>query len=316
MADQQISQYIQQQLRKGFSSSKIRTFLVGHGYNAPDVDAALNAVMRDRVNSLTSYVKGERAKGFNPADIRVRLQQYGYAAGDIDTAMAAAAGTPVAAIVLILLILALVGGAVFYFGFTKSSFAKSPDTFQEYDEFKDKGAQAAPEKIAENKTALKPKNESAAKKPDQGQPSGKNGTSSEGPLNESAGEEPVQPAGKNGTAAKPPQEEPIVPAAEEPEEKAAEPKKEPPAEIRGTVREEDVARAAEICRSNTNEIYRDSCFDQVSKAAGDPEFCSNIISTERKDDCYMRFVIKDDNFALCEKLEDAVTHDLCVSLEP
>ena len=35
MADQQLSQYIQQQLRKGFSVSQIRTFLVGHGYNAP-----------------------------------------------------------------------------------------------------------------------------------------------------------------------------------------------------------------------------------------------------------------------------------------
>ena len=80
MADQQISQYIQQQLRKGFSSSQIHTFLVGHGYNAPDVDAALNAVMRDRVNSLTSYVKGERFETGS-------LLPKGYPCGDITCAL-------------------------------------------------------------------------------------------------------------------------------------------------------------------------------------------------------------------------------------
>ncbi|HLC46376.1 MAG TPA: hypothetical protein VJI75_01400 [Candidatus Nanoarchaeia archaeon] len=290
----QLVPYIQDQLRKGYTSAQVRTFLVANNYSPEDVDHAMNTALKDRLSSLNSFAKQEAAKGTSPEQLRQQLLSYGYSPGDVDQAISHAIGRkPIGALIAVMLVGVLILGMVWFFALRQAEepSANVPVT--------------APIKTSLNASVKIPSAVKTPKIPILNIPIANKSAAEDIPKNDT----PTQldttavPEKNVSEIQQPTQEQPASQAGDQ----------QPAAQkvINATAQQENVQRAANICREVENPIYHDACFDQVSKASNDPEYCLNIVSATLKDDCYMRFVLKDNNISLCDRLSDVSGQDAC-----
>ena len=102
--NQALVDYIQNQIRKGFSLDKVKEFLLSQGYNPSEVNDAVSATAKDRMESMKSYIKQEMKQGNDNASIRSMMMSYGYNEGEVNEAMKSSAGRIPSWAILVLLV--------------------------------------------------------------------------------------------------------------------------------------------------------------------------------------------------------------------
>ena len=85
--NQQLANYIQQQLNLGYNIEAIKSFLIKQGYNQKEVEEAANSIMQQKLAPLINYVKDGLSKGSDPDTIKSQLLAMGYQAPDINNAL-------------------------------------------------------------------------------------------------------------------------------------------------------------------------------------------------------------------------------------
>ena len=76
-------------------------------------------------------------------------------------------------------------------------------------------------------------------------------------------------------------------------------------------KDQKIMKAVQMCENTANEIYKDACFDQLSKATRDSSLCDKIIDSVQKDNCYKRTAIYTRNPELCQKVSDPSIRSEC-----
>jgi hypothetical protein len=71
--------------------------------------------------------------------------------------------------------------------------------------------------------------------------------------------------------------------------------------------------AKALCLELEKSFEKDSCFNKVAQASMQNEYCTQIIETSTKDECYYYFYAHGD-YSVCEKLTDAKSKDYCEQL--
>ena len=108
-------------------------------------------------------------------------------------------------------------------------------------------------------------------------------------------------------------EEPVEPAVtpQEIEEETEFQRAEKVYDVINASKDQKIMKAVQMCENTANEIYKDACFDQLSKATRDSSLCDKIIDSVQKDNCYKRTAIYTRNPELCQKVSDPSIRSEC-----
>ncbi|MCX6707102.1 MAG: hypothetical protein NT001_03095 [Candidatus Woesearchaeota archaeon] len=254
--NQVLVDYIQNQIRKGFSLDRIKEFLLGQGYNPSEVNDAASAITKERIESMKSYIKQEIKQGNDNAGIRSMMMSYGYSEGEVNEAMKSAASKiPSWAILILLVSFVIIGGFLYV--------VSRPST-----------------EIVSIPTATAPS--TPGSQPMQAEP-----TSSA----------QIPPVTETGTA-----------TTGQNAEFANINKK---YDVINATSDEKIMKAVQMCDNTANEIYKDTCFDQLSKATRDYTLCSKITDSVQRDNCYKRTAIYTQNREVCSQIADPQIRGEC-----
>ncbi|MBD3313193.1 hypothetical protein GF345_02005 [Candidatus Woesearchaeota archaeon] len=263
--DPALMDYVQNQIRKGYSLDYIKNFLLDQGYDSSQVGKIAEAVEHDRLDSIKSYINQEINAGYNINDIRARLLSYGYQPEEVDKAMKSGAkkstNIPVIAVIAVLIII----GGILYFIVSPSddtpgvSFDEGDDE-QELDSEDDVGIAPVVDIEEEEETE---------------------------------------------------QEQETPPEIPEPEETEFD-RVEKVYEVINASQDEKIMRAVQMCENTANEIYKDACFDQLSKATRDHSLCLKISDLQQRDQCFKRTAIYTQNENICEEISDPALKSECM----
>ncbi|MBU0536350.1 MAG: hypothetical protein KKE20_05255 [Nanoarchaeota archaeon] len=256
--NQALIDYIQNQIRKGYSLEYIKNFLVSQGYNPSEVSTASEMIHQQRLESIKSYINQETNSGYKPDDIKSRLVSYGYKAEEVDEAMKTNKNkAPNAVIIVVIVALIAIGGFLY--------FIVSPGT----------------DVLPEIETPFTPSQ-------DKGNELGVAPT-----IDVGAG------AGSATSPTTPPPKETDFEEAEK------------VYEVINATQDQKIMKAVQMCENTANEIYRDACFDQLSKATRDHSLCLKITDVNQRDNCYKRTAIYTRNSDICENIADPTTRSEC-----
>jgi len=86
-------------------------------------------------------------------------------------------------------------------------------------------------------------------------------------------------------------------------------------EILSKVSELPTGEAKDYCDDIMDNLYRDTCFSELAKRAGDPDLCTHIRSVTKKDSCLILFALNDKNFEVCESIQDSKLSISCLQLQ-
>lgn len=89
MSGQDLSGYVREQLKRGYTEDQVRQYLMGYGYSKEQVDAAFGSKSAPD-SQLTQYVKQNLAAGYQADAIRNYLLQYNYPPEAVDSAIKSA----------------------------------------------------------------------------------------------------------------------------------------------------------------------------------------------------------------------------------
>ncbi|PIN85972.1 hypothetical protein COV19_07180 [Candidatus Woesearchaeota archaeon CG10_big_fil_rev_8_21_14_0_10_44_13] len=289
--NQQLVSYIQQQLRSGYDLNSIKSFLIQQGYNVKDVEESVSFVNQQRLSSLVDYIRSSLGRGIDPDTLRAQLSSSGYPMPDINEALSKATKRgskfPSSAVLIILVALVIFGPGLFYFWpSSKAGGTTGPD-------------------ITETGTGAE----------DQGIAFEKNPTVSAEtpPPQEEIGQEAVR---DTGTAEE--EDFQIPPAAEQPSAEQVDFASETSdfeSLMDRASKETDAERAMDICSKAENSMYKDACYDQLSKSFDNSAICAKIEDEEIRDQCYLRVVLKNKDYSLCENIVDSNLYNSCLSMQ-
>jgi hypothetical protein len=62
-------------------------------------------------------------------------------------------------------------------------------------------------------------------------------------------------------------------------------------------------------------MYRDACYDQLSKSFDSATLCAKIEDQSLKDSCYMSTIMKNKDYTLCSEIQDSSLKSSCDSLK-
>lgn len=252
--NQVLVDYIQNQLRKGFSLDYIKEFLLGQGYDPSEVNDAVSAITKDRTESMKSYIKQEINQGSDAASIRSKMLSYGYSEGEVNEAMKSVTSRiPGWAILVLLVAFVIIGGFLYVVSRPSTDIINVPQA----------------------------------------------------PVPEVSGPATGQPSEIETSQETPPATE-IAPAPETEFIKA-----ERKYEVINASSDEKIMKAVQMCENTPNEIYKDACFDQLSKATRDYSLCSKITDSVQKDSCFKRTAIYTSNKEVCNQIADPQVRGEC-----
>jgi SOS response regulatory protein OraA/RecX len=256
--NQVLVDYIQNQVRKGFSIGSIKEFLLSQGYDASEVNEAIFAITKDRVESMKSYINQEVNKGESKANIRSNLVSYGYSQEEVNQAMKSIGSKmPSWAILAVLVIFVIIGGVLYVISIPSTDVANIPN---------------APSALSVPSTSS---NLPVAASPD------------------------IQtPSVTEDDTAKARQDAEFIQAERK-------------YDVINASRDEKIMKAVQMCENTANEIYKDACFDQLSKATRDQSLCSRITDSVQKDNCYKRTAIYTRNKEVCNEIADPQIRGEC-----
>jgi len=75
----------------------------------------------------------------------------------------------------------------------------------------------------------------------------------------------------------------------------------------------DVSKAILLCNSLIEDAFVDDCILIISKDSNTAAICNSIRNSNSRDDCYMRFALKNDFFG-CDRISDRYMANSCVYL--
>lgn len=284
--DQQLVSYIQQQLKNGYDINSIQNFLIQQGYPQKDVSEAAGFVNRQRLSSLADYARVSLSRGIDPDTIKSQLLASGYLIQDINQALSDAQTThkplPAKTILIVLVALVIFGLGLFFFWPS----GKAGDTTR-------------PDIIEENNTAGTTPAVSFDTEP-----------------TVSFDDEETEPAG--GYEREQIKEEPFpeAPAKEKTnaEEFSAE-TSDFDSLIERASKETDVDSALKMCNGEKNSMYRDACYDQLSKTFESSAICAKMEDETVRDQCYLRIVLKNKDYTLCSSIADQSLKESCITMQ-
>ncbi|MFC1754106.1 hypothetical protein ACFL96_12070 [Thermoproteota archaeon] len=92
--NQALLDYIQNQIRKGYTISSVKDFLIKQGYNLNEVNSAIAEVHNQRIASIKSYADQEVNAGTDINTVKNKLKSYGYTAEEINKAVSKKSAIP------------------------------------------------------------------------------------------------------------------------------------------------------------------------------------------------------------------------------
>lgn len=340
-----LAQYIEDNLAKGYSEQQIRAALVRAGYPNSMIDAAFTAS-----DPLHSYVQRQLAQGTSQENVKQSLMQQGYTEQQIQAALPMTVRhemhLPITTFLMLFVLLLVAGGLFFGYRMITPDEQQAPGKLLDADiQVDQQEYQQGDESIAEVRLVnmgeeqrydvelaytLTDDREDAvwastdtkaitttldiAKRIPLDLPPGTYDLSL---IVTYGGEYPARAATKIVIV-----DDTIEPVIAPPEERP------PPIVILSTsddqqaVLEEAAAearkgngvRARSMCQEITNAARRDSCLAMLVLADEDARNCAAIVDAEKRDTCYMPFVLEG-NYALCQELENQERKQLCANLQ-
>ena len=288
--NQQLVDYIQQQVKNGYNLSAIKDFLIKQGYSQNDVNEAINFVSQQRLLPIINYIQDNLSRGVDQDTIKARLLAMGYQAPDINEALSRSLvkkGVQIPTILIIVLVASVIFGLGLFFLWPKAPQETAGPSIIET------GGAGAGETTTP-KFETKPTVE----------------------LKETKEEKPTEYA--DIVMPKPEVEENVTGAEQPaPEEKPAvtEDMSEFEDIINKASKETNVDNAVNICKGTDNAMYRDACYDQLSKSFDSSALCAKIEDQSLRDSCYMSIVMKKKDYTLCNDIIDASLKGSCESLK-
>lgn len=81
------------------------------------------------------------------------------------------------------------------------------------------------------------------------------------------------------------------------------------------IAESNPEQAAARCDSIEDAYASDTCYSELAKKTSNNAFCTLVSDTDRRDKCYMYFVMTFDQFQLCEDIEKRILQNSCYSIK-
>lgn len=292
MINQQIVAYIQQQLKAGYDLTSIKNFLLQQGYIQKDVDESAGFVDGQRLSSLTDYIRNSLGSGADPDTIRSQLLSSGYPMPDINEALNGAQKSPsrlpTSNILIILVALVIFGLGLFFF-WPKAGGTTLPSVTEKNVETKSAPSIAFETKpAADTEKSPEQKTEAAGSQEDVS-----NAEDAKFKQEFSASQEVPQEKSETAVTAETSDFENLI-------DKAS--------------KESNADNALAICDKAENSVYKDACYDQISKTFDSSAICAKIQDESLRDSCYLNIVLKNKDYSLCENIVDSSLHDSCVSM--
>ncbi|MFO8016348.1 MAG: hypothetical protein R6U32_04535 [Candidatus Woesearchaeota archaeon] len=330
--NQQLISYIQQQIKNGYDLNSIRNFLLQQGYNPDEVNESAEFVNKQRLSSLIEYVKSSLKQGNDPDSIRSQLSASGYAMPDINEALKEAGKSsskfPVKTLVIVLVALVVFGlGLLFFWPSGEAEEATGPDMTEGGDTGSPRQDMADEEDTGDDLGFDTEKTVSFEDEEDDG--TGEDEGFETGETNQSPDEnmtgEGIETGGETQDEL---EEEDAQDEFEEvfSEENGGEENSAEDSDFSSKTSdfdslideasdEENVDKALELCKKEENEMYRDACYDQLSKTFESVAICEKIHDQALQDSCYLRVVLKKRDYSLCENIVDSSLKSSCESLQ-
>ncbi len=290
--DPKLVEYIQKEISDGYSLNSIKLSLLKQGYPANTVDENINYVMQEE-SALINYIKQQRARKIEDDVIKAALINSGYPVPDINNALNALKKTPKLIYILAALIIFGLGLYMFWPSSEPASTKPSPGITE-----KEFGKEIIAEEIPEEPIPEEKGFEDFEK-----------GLFEEENITNETAEEIVFEENKTAISEEGREEIPPEPEVTQFEEKTE------LEEIIEDVETSNVDTATQICTETDDNVYRDACFNQLAKSSSNPDYCENIINTEKKDSCYLSFILNSKDYSLCAKLVSEDLRQSCESLK-
>lgn len=286
--NQQLVNYIQQQLKSGYDVNSIKNFLLQQGYNAKDVNEAVEFVNMHRLSSLIDYAKASLSKGTDPDTIKSQLLASGYQMPDINEALAKAgqkpSKLPTSTILIVLVALVIFGLGLFFFWPSGPEETTSPGII-------DYGAEDFEEDTGPAIAFETEPTVSFEKEPEM-----------EYGFEEDLYEE----------------DEDLFEEFEEEEEFEEMDFSAETSDFEDLIerasQETNIDSALSICKEAENTMYMDACYAQLSKTFDSSAICAKITDESLRDECYLRIVLKNKDSSLCENIIDSSLYNSCTSI--
>lgn len=301
--DQQIVSYIQQQVKAGYDIRSITSFLMHQGYDPNSINEAAEFVNSQRLSSLIEYVRALMANRADPDTIKSQLLASGYPISDINQAFSHVQKKtrfPSLAIFMILVALVIFGlGLFFFWPRSGGGETASPDIIPaETDEGLNDNMGSEDitfdtESTVSFDTAAD--EDEGFETEDSGQMQGSDEEDIIFEQAEQASEEPLgSEEGDTEFSSETEDFEDLIDRAS---------------------KESNVDSALSICEKEKNEMYKDACYDQLSKTFESSAICTKISDESLRDSCYLRIVLKSKDYSLCGSIMDSNLYSSCLSLQ-
>lgn len=75
-----------------------------------------------------------------------------------------------------------------------------------------------------------------------------------------------------------------------------------------------VPEAVAICKGLSTRLRRDSCFEKIALTLNQSSYCATIEDEDFKDQCLIAYMLKTEDYSICESLKNNLLRESCLTL--